>query len=344
MKSTISSLFLFSLGLAAPLPGVILETVTVGNAGNPSDGPGGFGSVGYEYQIGKYEVTVGQYVEFLNAVGADDTFELYNFPGSSSPYYVVNRFGSSGSYTYASDAPSVDNLPMTFVSMGDAMRFANWMTNGQPTGAQGVGSTETGVYDLSGLTGTNRYNVPISVGLNRDATAWAAGGYAIANLDEWYKAAYYDGNGGYTNFATQSNDVPTGEAAPGGVNSANLFGAYTGMIPVGSYSSAESHYGTFDQTGNALELLSSVNPDNSSAWATMGGSFTTSIATSGFASKTGWSTETTTSNGTLNLGFRLVTLGTSPVPEPSTYALWAAGLIAGFAVWRRRRASRAGTV
>ena len=36
------------------------------------------GSVGYNYNIGKYEVTAGQYTEFLNAVARTDTYGLYN--------------------------------------------------------------------------------------------------------------------------------------------------------------------------------------------------------------------------------------------------------------------------
>ena len=52
---------------------ITIETVPIGNIGNaadPADGsrdiPGvHFGAVGYAYSIGKYEVTVGQYTEFL---------------------------------------------------------------------------------------------------------------------------------------------------------------------------------------------------------------------------------------------------------------------------------------
>ena len=38
----------------------------------------GYGSVGYAYQMGKYDVTVGQYCQFLNAVAKTDTYGLYN--------------------------------------------------------------------------------------------------------------------------------------------------------------------------------------------------------------------------------------------------------------------------
>ena len=39
----------------------------VGNLGNAADTTG-YGAVGYAYSIGKYEVTLAQYTEFLNNV------------------------------------------------------------------------------------------------------------------------------------------------------------------------------------------------------------------------------------------------------------------------------------
>ncbi len=51
-------------------PGVTsLEFVTVGDVNN--------GPVSYDYQMGKYEVTAGQYAEFLNAVASTDTNDLF---------------------------------------------------------------------------------------------------------------------------------------------------------------------------------------------------------------------------------------------------------------------------
>ena len=73
-----------------------LETVPVGNVGNAGElsgaGAGGYGpnricgAVAYEYNIGKYEVTAGQYTEFLNAVADTDTYALYNQSMWSSTY------------------------------------------------------------------------------------------------------------------------------------------------------------------------------------------------------------------------------------------------------------------
>ena len=47
----------------------------------------------------------------------------------------IQRSGSSGSYTY-SVAADWANRPVNYVSWGDAARFANWLHNGQPTGAK----------------------------------------------------------------------------------------------------------------------------------------------------------------------------------------------------------------
>ena len=50
---------------------VVIEWVVVGDAGNVDDTHGdGFGGVAYKYRLGRYEITNGQYREFLNAVAA----------------------------------------------------------------------------------------------------------------------------------------------------------------------------------------------------------------------------------------------------------------------------------
>jgi len=46
----------------------------------------------------------------------------------------IERTGLSGTYIY-SVAADRKNRPVNFVSYFDAMRFTNWLENGQPTGA-----------------------------------------------------------------------------------------------------------------------------------------------------------------------------------------------------------------
>ena len=54
----------------------------------------------------------------------------------------ITRSGSDGSYSYATILGH-DNMPVNWVSWYDAIRFANWLNNGQ-----GNGDTETGAYTL----------------------------------------------------------------------------------------------------------------------------------------------------------------------------------------------------
>lgn len=110
---------------------VNIETVNVGNAGNDADTVplGSHRGVDYEYAIGRYEVTAGQYAQFLNAVGRVDTYGLYNPEMANTAYGSGISRADSGTpgdpYTYTPDSSFV-NRPVNFVNWGDATRFANW--------------------------------------------------------------------------------------------------------------------------------------------------------------------------------------------------------------------------
>jgi hypothetical protein len=93
----------------------VYDLVTVGNAGNAADTTT-YGGVAYEYQIGKYDVTIGQYTEFLNAVAATDTYSLYNTSMATDLNVAgISRTGSSGSYTYSviNNGGDSSNRPIT---------------------------------------------------------------------------------------------------------------------------------------------------------------------------------------------------------------------------------------
>jgi len=150
-----------------------LDMVPVGDAGNAADPTTGSGSVPYVYQMGKYDVTAGQYTAFLNAVATTDTYGLYSLGmavvGTSSGGFCgcgIVRSGSSGSYTYAV-ATASQNFPVNSVSWGDATRFSNWLQNGQPTsGVENASTTENGAYTLNGATSDSAL-----MGINRNAGA-----------------------------------------------------------------------------------------------------------------------------------------------------------------------------
>jgi formylglycine-generating enzyme required for sulfatase activity len=247
---------------------IAYELVSVGNPGNPNDATG-FGAVAYDYRIGKYVVTIGQYAAFLNAVAATDTHALWD-PSMSTDLNSagIGRAGSPGGYTYAvmdNDGSSA-NRPITYVSWFDAARLANWMANGQPRGSQDETTTENGAYALNGATSG------VAVARNRvNPNTGAAPAFYIPSENEWYKAAYYSpelegGAGGYYLYATQSDAAP-GNSVGGSPNQANYFTVvfsvtqspdYLGMTrsyltDVGAFSGSPSFYGTFDQDGNVWE-------------------------------------------------------------------------------------------
>jgi formylglycine-generating enzyme required for sulfatase activity len=234
-----------------------LETVAVGNPGNAPGltelGHRLCGAVNYVYSIGKFEVTAGQYTAFLNAVAATDTYGLYNTRMASLPQGCqILRSGSPGTYTY-SVAADYANRPVNCVFWGSTVRFANWLHNGQPTGPQGLATTEDGAYFINGTTNAVR----------KPTATWV-----LPSENEWFKAAYHknDGvTGNYWNYPTSSDVKPdNGNPAGDTGNSANYDdGDYTLGAPyyrteAGYFTESASPYGTQDQGGNVTEWHETV--------------------------------------------------------------------------------------
>jgi formylglycine-generating enzyme required for sulfatase activity len=96
--------------------GISMDFVTIGNAGNAGDTrpeayPYGCGAVGYNYRIGKYEITASQWQTINTAAG----------------------IGNSGSWS--------GNQPAGGISWYDAAQFCNYLTSGDRS---------KGVYKFSG--------------------------------------------------------------------------------------------------------------------------------------------------------------------------------------------------
>jgi formylglycine-generating enzyme required for sulfatase activity len=171
--------------------------VTVGDVGNANNADG-FGGVAYEYRIGRYNVTVNEWVAFLNAVAKTDANNIFfDGTGGSTGFPVqVLRTGSPGSYVYTA-AANQGQKPAAFMRWTDAARYCNWLHNNKPTGAQGAATTEDGAYTISSTT----------VVLLPNANAQ----YRLPTESEWIKAGRYKGGGtnaGYWKFSTQSDDNP----------------------------------------------------------------------------------------------------------------------------------------
>ncbi len=330
MKSNLA--LVITLVWAASVSAITIETVPVGDVGNPNDSATGYGGVSYAYNIGKYEVTVGQYTAFLNAVAATDPYHLYNPPSMTSDLNSAGilRTGDSGSYTYS--VIGSPNHPVTYVSWADAARFANWMHNGQPTGAEGPGTTETGAYTLDGTLDQSAGFIP----RNPDAI------WCIPTENEWYKAAYYQpaaagGDAdGYWAYPMKTNSMPYSDQPPGATPNNTRVGnffwndglpttyndgfAVTGitthnpsqnyLTDVGAYSLSPSYYGTFDQGGNVWEFnearYDGVRGRRGASWG------------EGYAYLQASTRFNFGSSEFSFLGFRMVSI---PIPEPSTLLL-----------------------
>lgn len=331
--SGIAQADVFNLG-----PGLTnLETVLVSDPGNAGDyrygsgnrgfGPASYGSVGYAYNIGKYEVTAGQYADFLNHKAQSDPHGLYNTDMGRDDHCGcgIQRSGSDGDYTYTV-APDWANRPVNYVSFWDSCRFANWLNSGQ-----GNGDMETGAYTLNGYNSND----------GRDIQRSAGARWFLPSQDEWYKAAYYKGHGtsaGYWTYPTQSDSVPSNQVIdPDPGNNANFVQGYRSSIgspyfrtDAGEFENSEGAYGTFDQGGNVWEWSETLFPVNYPPARGMWGS--------GLFEDRSWCLTPAGGGGnypldeTADFGFRIAS-----VPEPSSIAALAGGVASLLGVRRRAR-------
>ena len=326
---------------------ITFDWATVGNPGNLPDqlstfnNPENlqFGAVANTYRISKYEVTNDQYAEFLNSVDPMGT-------NPNDIYHSEMRIDVRGGISFDARAASgskystktnMANKPVNWVSFFDAMRFTNWLENGQLTDGSG---TETGVYAIS--DGVSETRAP-------GAT------FFIPSEDESYKAAYHQPavQGGDTDnywlYPTASNSVPTiatanavGDISNPGPNVANyesgadwnmlLDGNVTTVGSAGPFSA--SFYGTFDQGGNVWEWNEAVLGSSSSFRGLRGGEW--SVGSDGLAAA-GRFDFVPAGEGN-NIGFRVASI----VPEPGSVSLAAIGLL-GMLTMRRRSLCRENT-
>jgi len=226
---TAVALLLPALAAAAPKPAVLtFKTVKVGAPGNPGAGivpftdaiyrsceeapaPKGprapvcqqVGGVDYRYALGQLEVTVAQYVDFLNTVDPKGTnrHKLYSTTESSTAWPRFGQIDFSASVGsgrhYAVASPEWASKPYGFANFLRSARFANSLYNGEvlakKASAAGAFKYVTYRVRLSRDTEDGMYEMR-----NRKTTRQDKTGFVIPSQDEWIKSAYYDPNGGGT--------------------------------------------------------------------------------------------------------------------------------------------------
>ena len=316
-------LVLAALVVALDARAVTIDWVEVGPAYSPDrppptdclTSPPDCGFVDHAYFISKYETTNAQYAEFLNAKAASDPMLLYN-PSMEGDNFSggITRSGVSGSFTYTAKV-DFENKPVTYVSFYDALRFANWLHNGQ-----GSGDTETGAYTITPDGITNN-----TIARNPGANVF------LTSENEWYKAAYagFDGlSATYFDYPAGTNTATVCAAPTATANRANCDVAVGAVTNVGAYTGSASPYGTFDQGGNVYEWnetrSGSLNRGfRGGSWLNYGGILAASVPLFNDA----------TSEDDY-IGFRVASLA----PEPGTGMLVMACVLA-LSASRRRRAN-----
>lgn len=242
-----------AISVAAPAPSVLtFKTVKVGAPGNPSVGITPFkdavyrscdeaaqtrppcqqvGAVKYGYGIGQLEVTVAQWVAFLNTVdpAGRNKRRLYSTNESSTAwpkYGQINFAASVGKGRHYSVAsPEWADKPYGFANFLRAARFVNSLYNGRVfsrrASAEGGFRYVTYRVRLSRRTESGMYEMT-----DRKATRSHKTGFVVPSQDEWIKAAYFDPNGGgkysYWKYPTNAGEFETENEAASAPKSTTL--------------------------------------------------------------------------------------------------------------------------
>ncbi len=198
-----------------------IDFVAIGHAGKAADSTG-YGAVGYNYRIGRTEVSIDQ---FFKARAADGRI------GNGNENYWNDGFRTVGV-----------EAPASRMSWFDAAMFCNWLT---------TGDAYTGVYQFDGGG--------MMTGLDRTFRNGGGLAYVLPTEDEWYKAAYFKADGsGYSLYASGLNSVPIHGTADGW----NYFnGGYVNEHPNDTWTvglGAEEQNGTYNMMGNVQEWTESA--------------------------------------------------------------------------------------
>jgi formylglycine-generating enzyme len=226
----------------------------------------GRGRVDYEYRIGRFEVTTGQWMEFLNTfkARADPVRDAWlDRPITWGAVRDRSYTGPGVRYRLRDDLPEAGMVPLSGINWRMAARYCNWLHNDKVTSHAAI---ESGAYDAS------TFFSPTSTTWLDQRERSPGARYFIPTWDEWLKASHYDPNrvnddgsvGGWW-LQPHGTDMPLVYGPPasmGGTGQANagfiLPGFGESYIPLGSYSDVRSPWGLLDVAGAADEWTESV--------------------------------------------------------------------------------------
>lgn len=254
-----------------PLSGIDFVTVgAVGNAPWAGDGTAGDraigrGSVGYEYRIGKFEITTAQYAEFMNA--AFDRPQSEWIPHLAPPNFwgaVGTTPNTTGGLRWSVPTGN-EMLPVGNVSWRMAAILCNWYHNGKSLDREAF---LTGAYDVSTFGyATSPQGFPQ---FTDQLTRSPGARYFIPTWDEHLKASHYDPNkqnsdgstGGWWTY-NNGTDTPL-IAGPPGVGQANYGFSNPDpfSISLGAYTQTQSPWGLSDVAGATAEWTEGLVEDH----------------------------------------------------------------------------------
>jgi formylglycine-generating enzyme required for sulfatase activity len=291
-----------------------MEFVTIGNSGNAADTTGVpylAGAVGYEYGIGKFEVSEG----------------------------MIAKFNASQSLQITNDTRGT-NKPATSVSWNEAARFVNWL-NASTGGFAAYNFTSGGVNDDIALwTAADT--------LDYDATnpyRSLRATYVLPSYNEWYKAAYYNpSNSTYYHYTNGSDTAPTAAASGTGVGTAVYNQTYAQGPADVDQAGGLSPYSVMGLGGNVAEWEESsfdlANPSGSSTRGIRGGLWCSFNGSNDLASWSRFNAFPSDGSGFDSVGFRVVSLSSSAppaVPEPSMMVIGTLFGLGGLLAKRRMK-------
>ena len=164
------------------------------------------GGVEYPYGIGQLEITVEQWVAFLNTVDptGTDRHDLYDPTESGSAWPKYGQIDASArarkGHHYSVAFPEWADKPYGFADFLRAARFVNSLFNGRllSKSAGSAGGVDVVSYRvrLSRKTGRGMYDLRRHK--RTGATRAHKRGFVVPSQNEWIKAAYYDPTGGGT--------------------------------------------------------------------------------------------------------------------------------------------------